>query len=372
MRNVKLDLYATLGVARDASQDEIKRAFRKLTLTHHPDRNPGDTEAESRFKDISQAYEILGDADKRKRYDALAPVLDISGFTVTHAGVEQVDIDNLLQTLLQNAMQQTDFLGSYTEKLERIKNLTIPEDVAKQRDEQVAEAKKQGDVWIAEAEKKAKAVLVILDSKNTTQEAEADDWVVTHIANARRRVEQGQARPESIQIAEFEAHQRREDVRRMSHSRQVEYRKEARKIRKDAVQRAREHVNTQRRLAKERAYEEAQLRLTAKEQAELDRRIQTVLRQQKSWRNSRAETRRMVLDFRNRHIWKIGVAFAVSVTLLPMIPYVGGFLSAMAIGVGVYVLLPGVFMGMLNLAWVGIRGLKRRKSLSDASDPQAD
>lgn len=62
--------YETLGVAANASQDDIRKAYRKAAKECHPDLNPGKPEAEKRFKDLSAAYEIIGDADKRKRYDA--------------------------------------------------------------------------------------------------------------------------------------------------------------------------------------------------------------------------------------------------------------------------------------------------------------
>lgn len=64
------DLYEILGVARGASQDDIRKAYRKAAKESHPDLNPGKPEAEKRFKEISAAYDIIGDADKRKRYDA--------------------------------------------------------------------------------------------------------------------------------------------------------------------------------------------------------------------------------------------------------------------------------------------------------------
>ena len=65
------DYYATLGVTKASTDKEIKQAFRKLARTHHPDVNPGDKRAELRFKDINEAYEVLGDTAKRKKYDEL-------------------------------------------------------------------------------------------------------------------------------------------------------------------------------------------------------------------------------------------------------------------------------------------------------------
>src|SRR3982074_698685 len=64
------DYYKTLGVNKQASADEIKKAYRKLARRYHPDRNPDDKAAEARFKEISQAHDVLGDPDKRKQYDS--------------------------------------------------------------------------------------------------------------------------------------------------------------------------------------------------------------------------------------------------------------------------------------------------------------
>ena len=65
------DYYATLGVPKTATEKEIKQAFRKLARKHHPDVNPGDKAAEMRFKEINEAYEVLSDPDKRRKYDEL-------------------------------------------------------------------------------------------------------------------------------------------------------------------------------------------------------------------------------------------------------------------------------------------------------------
>ncbi|HEX9659360.1 MAG TPA: DnaJ domain-containing protein, partial [Rhodothermales bacterium] len=63
------DYYDILGVSRSASGEEVKKAYRKLAMQYHPDRNPGDSEAETRFKEAAEAYEVLSDPDKRQRFD---------------------------------------------------------------------------------------------------------------------------------------------------------------------------------------------------------------------------------------------------------------------------------------------------------------
>src|SRR5512147_2375659 len=65
----KRDYYEVLGVNRDASEEEIKKAYRKLAMKHHPDRNPDNPKAEEHFKEAKEAYEILSDAGKRAAYD---------------------------------------------------------------------------------------------------------------------------------------------------------------------------------------------------------------------------------------------------------------------------------------------------------------
>ena len=63
------DLYEALGVSRNATEADIKKAYRRLARKHHPDVNPGDVQAQKRFQEIAGAYEVLKDPDRRKRYD---------------------------------------------------------------------------------------------------------------------------------------------------------------------------------------------------------------------------------------------------------------------------------------------------------------
>lgn len=82
----KRDYYEVLGVAKTANADEIKKAYRKLALKYHPDRNPGDKEAEEKFKEAAEAYDVLSDADKRQKYDQFGHSMGPQGFPGGGAG----------------------------------------------------------------------------------------------------------------------------------------------------------------------------------------------------------------------------------------------------------------------------------------------
>lgn len=89
------DFYDTLGVAREASSDEIKKAYRKLAMKYHPDRNPDDATAEEKFKDVSEAYAVLSDSDKRKKYDTYGDSQFHQQFT-TEDILRDFNIDDIL------------------------------------------------------------------------------------------------------------------------------------------------------------------------------------------------------------------------------------------------------------------------------------
>src|SRR5512142_635941 len=74
------DYYAVLGVPASATQDEIKKQYRKLAAKHHPDKNQNDPKAAERFKEISEAYQVLGDVEKRKQYDEMRRLGAFGGF----------------------------------------------------------------------------------------------------------------------------------------------------------------------------------------------------------------------------------------------------------------------------------------------------
>jgi len=88
------DLYKTLDVSRGASSDEIKKAYRQQTLRWHPDKNPGNSKAEQRFKEISVAYSILSDPKKREEYDLVFDVKKTTGFNPKDGTFEPADIED--------------------------------------------------------------------------------------------------------------------------------------------------------------------------------------------------------------------------------------------------------------------------------------
>src|SRR5437773_7857656 len=92
------DYYATLEVARTASDDEIKKAYRKLAMTYHPDRNNGSAEAEEKFKSITEAYDVLRDSNKRAVYDRYGE----AGLRGGAGGFHHVDLSEALSIFMRD------------------------------------------------------------------------------------------------------------------------------------------------------------------------------------------------------------------------------------------------------------------------------
>src|ERR687885_1969688 len=92
------DFYAVLGVGRDASDEDIKRAYRKLAMTYHPDRNGGSKDAEERFKTITEAYDVLRDPQKRAMYDRYGE----SGLRGGAGGFHHVDLSEALGIFMRD------------------------------------------------------------------------------------------------------------------------------------------------------------------------------------------------------------------------------------------------------------------------------
>src|SRR5215203_3418980 len=92
------DFYGVLGVDRGASDDDIKKAYRKLAMTYHPDRNNGAKEAEEKFKEITEAYDVLRDPQKRAAYDRYGE----AGLRGGAAGYHHVDLSEALSIFMRD------------------------------------------------------------------------------------------------------------------------------------------------------------------------------------------------------------------------------------------------------------------------------
>jgi len=110
------DYYEILGVSRDASQEEIKKAYRRLALKYHPDRNPGDKEAEEKFKEAAEAYEVLSDPEKRRIYDQYGHAGLKGGFD---RGFADFDLTDALRTFMEGFGDLGDFFGFGRRRSER-------------------------------------------------------------------------------------------------------------------------------------------------------------------------------------------------------------------------------------------------------------
>ena len=95
------DYYKALGVSKGATQDEIKKAYRKLAIKYHPDKNPDDKNAEAKFKEISEAYDVLSDPKKRQSYDTYgSDVFQGGGMGGASGGAQFSSMEEALRTFM--------------------------------------------------------------------------------------------------------------------------------------------------------------------------------------------------------------------------------------------------------------------------------
>src|SRR6266568_2809845 len=107
---VEKDYYKVLGVAKDATTADIKKAYRKLARQYHPDANKGDVKSEEKFKEISEAYDVLSDDKRRKEYDEARSLFG-GGFRAPGGGGFPFDLGDLLNNQGGNAGGLGDILG---------------------------------------------------------------------------------------------------------------------------------------------------------------------------------------------------------------------------------------------------------------------
>ena len=88
--STKRDFYEILGVTKTATPEEIKKAYRKVAIQFHPDKNPGNKEAEEKFKEAAEAYEVLSGADKRAKYDRFGHSRGNGGYSEHHMNMEDI------------------------------------------------------------------------------------------------------------------------------------------------------------------------------------------------------------------------------------------------------------------------------------------
>ncbi len=108
-----VDYYEVLGITRSASNDEVKKSYKKLAFEYHPDRNPGNLKAEERFKEINEAYQVLGHPEKRARYDSLGHITDDMLFSESGFSANFNDIfSNLFDEVFHSATSSRSAKGN--------------------------------------------------------------------------------------------------------------------------------------------------------------------------------------------------------------------------------------------------------------------
>ena len=152
----KRDYYEVLGVGRNADEKEIKRAYRKLAKQYHPDMNPGDAKAEQKFKEITEAYNVLSDTEKKKLYDQFGFAAFEEGFSAENAGgFSEALISGRMETALTvNIILKTEtwmiFLGISSEICSTVR-ADQPEEDGQASEADFPEIPDSGDIRISAA-----------------------------------------------------------------------------------------------------------------------------------------------------------------------------------------------------------------------------
>ena len=107
------DYYSTLGIDRNSSEEQIKKAYKKLALKYHPDRNKNDKKAEEKFKEINEAYQVLGDQEKKSQYDTFGTVNPGAGGGGFSGGFPGgfPDLDDLINDFFGGGRSYNGFFG---------------------------------------------------------------------------------------------------------------------------------------------------------------------------------------------------------------------------------------------------------------------
>jgi len=115
---MKRDYYEILGLSKDAATSEVKKAYRKLAMEYHPDKNQGNKEAEEKFKEVSEAYEVLKDPQKRQKYDHFGHSASRGGFE-SYGGGFEFDLADALKVFMSEGFGFGDIFGSTTQRSSR-------------------------------------------------------------------------------------------------------------------------------------------------------------------------------------------------------------------------------------------------------------
>lgn len=342
------DHYQTLGVAADAGYPEIKKAYRRLALQLHPDRNPGDKEAEKRFKKVVAAYAVLSDPKKRHDYELWGD--EPRG---TRRSPQKRTADG-------QAFHTDDLVNSYIVWLHTRLGIKVPRDIARALAE---DRQQQADAIIANGVRAARAILD--DAQRTLDKSldEAEREYDRDFTKIERLEESGQ-------VDFVTAKKAYDDIRRC-------YR-EAQEAAWRVHHQAFEQAADRQQAAAKQAFEETHANLTNREKAELERRIAETIARNEALKAKLSPKIDRLSDWKSKgwNGWKLVLAHtslsAIAFAFPPSVPVVGGLLVAMWTILVPLMWFPHLALLLLRLLLATLHGLKWRRPFHDAANTQAD